>query len=105
MFKRTAKYSEFVPRYCSCSSRRELPSDIFLKILKGDSDLLKEWLPHMTCFITEMPFPWIVGSLKEADATFEIIEKINNFTPVVFRDPERMIELKKYIDGSIKTKE
>ncbi len=101
MFKRTAKYSEFVPRSCSCSSRRQLPSDVFLKILKGDTILLDEWLPQMTCFINEMPFPWIIGSLQEANATFEIIETINNFTPPGFRDPERIKELKEYIEKNL----
>ena len=44
----------------------------------------------MTCFITEMPFPWVVDLLKEAGIDLIILDIINNYIPVGFKDIEKI---------------
>ena len=83
--KPKTSYSEVCARSCSCSYKRIIPKEIFIKILHGDTILLEDWELHIIYFLNESPIDWICGVMMELNITTEDLSKINKKLPECFQ--------------------
>lgn len=100
--KPKTSFTEICSRSCSCSYKDRIPEETFIKILKGDLNLLDEWLPHIICFFNETPIDWVCGVMKQLNLKIEDLYKINIMFPSPFKS-KRLGEIDEYFKCNVRT--
>ena len=83
--KQKTSITEICARSCSCSYKNIIPKEVFIKILRGNVDLLDEWIAHIIYFLNETPIDWVCLVMKELDLTIEDLYKINDKISEIFK--------------------